>query len=65
MSGMNKARLAREIIRALKDAPAVTGGMVTVDHVTELQPGDVVLSVSDPEVSNRATVTVIRAEPKP
>ena len=53
-------------MRALKDAPAMTATVITVDP-TELQNGDVVLRLSEHEESGchcDVRVTVMRAEPK-
>lgn len=53
----------RQIIKLIKDAPAVTPRVITVDHIADLQPGDIVISLGYPEAGYvTVNITVLRNE---
>ncbi len=53
----------RQVIKLIKDAPAVTPRVITVDYIADLLPGDMVVSLGYPEAGNVAVnVTVLRNE---
>lgn len=50
----------RQIIKMVKDAPSVTPRVITVDHLAELQSGDVIIKVEH-ETGDTGTFSQVRA----